>query len=79
VVISAVYMLRAYRKAFMGPLTERWKELVDLLYGLRVPIALLVAALLWFGFYPQSFVRLLRPAFSNYFSARTDLINRNGL
>jgi NADH-quinone oxidoreductase subunit M len=78
VVISAVYMLRAYREAFMGPLTERWKELVDLRSGLRVPIALLVAALLWFGFYPQSFVRLLRPAFSNYFSARTDLINRNG-
>jgi len=79
VVISAVYMLRAYGKAFMGPLTERWKELVDLRSGLRVPIALLVAALLWFGFYPQSFVQLLRPAFSNYFSARTDLVNRNGL
>jgi NADH-quinone oxidoreductase subunit M len=78
VVISAVYMLRAYRKAFMGPLTERWKDLVDLRSGRRVPIALLVAALLWFGFYPQSFVRLLWPAFSNYFSARTDLINRNG-
>jgi len=79
VVISAVYMLRAYGKAFMGPLTERWKELVDLRSGLRVPIALLVATLLWFGFYPQSFVRLLGPAFSNYFSARTDLIHRHGL
>ena len=69
VVISAVYMLRAYRKAFMGPPVERWRQLADLRPGLRVPIVLLVAALLWFGFYPQSFVRLLRPAFSNYFSA----------
>jgi NADH-quinone oxidoreductase subunit M len=67
VVMSAVYMLRAYRKTFMG--SERWKELVDFRADLRVPVALLVAALLWFGFYPQAFVRLLTPAFSNYFSA----------
>lgn len=69
VVISAVYMLRAYRKTFMGPPIERWKEIVDLRSGLRVPVALLVAALLWFGFYPQLFVRLVVPSFSNYFSA----------
>ena len=30
VVISAVYMLRAYRKTFMGAPVERWKQLVDL-------------------------------------------------
>ena len=70
VVISAVYMLRAYRKTFMGTLHERfrsWKEFVDLRRGLRVPVALLVGALICYGFFPQSFVRMIAPAF------RTDL------
>ena len=69
VVLSTVYMLRAYRKAFMGPTRERWKELVDLRRGLRVPITLLVIALLWIGFHPQSFIRILVPTFGNYFAA----------
>jgi NADH-quinone oxidoreductase subunit M len=68
VVMSAVYMLRAYRKTFMGSV-ERWKEIVDIRADLRVPVAVLVATLLCFGFYPQAFVRLLTPALSNYFSA----------
>ncbi|MDB6147713.1 MAG: hypothetical protein JWO45_1377, partial [Spartobacteria bacterium] len=63
VVISAVYMLRAYRSAFMGTMPDRWKEVVDLKQSLRVPITLLVAALLWFGFFPQSIVRLISPTF----------------
>src|SRR5213596_1892733 len=44
IVISAVYMLRAYRKTFMGTLTARWKDLVDLRPSLRVPVTLLVGA-----------------------------------
>src|SRR5216117_885356 len=35
-VISTVYMLRAYRKTFMGTIREQWKELVDLRPALRV-------------------------------------------
>jgi NADH-quinone oxidoreductase subunit M len=74
VVISAVYMLRAYRKTFMGPLNpERaraWKELVDLRPGLRVPVAMLVATLLWVGFYPQSLVQIIAPASSSYSAAK---------
>jgi len=66
VVISAVYMLRAYRRVFMGAMNDRWKELVDLRHGLRLPVALLIAALLWFGFYPQSLVRILSPVFETY-------------
>ena len=69
VVISTVYMLRAYRKAFMGTLAERWKDLVDLRPTLRVPVALLVGALLSYGFFPQSFVRIIMPAFRPYLSA----------
>jgi NADH-quinone oxidoreductase subunit M len=69
VVISAVYMLRAYRKTFMGTIGERWKEFVDLRTGLRVPVALLVGALICYGFFPQSFVRMVTPAFRAYLSA----------
>jgi NADH-quinone oxidoreductase subunit M len=69
VVISTVYMLRAYRKAFMGTLAERWKNLVDLRPILRVPVAVLVGALLCYGFFPQSFVRIITPAFRPYLSA----------
>src|SRR5881409_2993933 len=69
VVISAVYMLRAYRKAFMGTLAARWKDLVDLRPGLRVPVTLLVGAALCYGFFPQSFVRIIAPAFRPYLSA----------
>jgi NADH-quinone oxidoreductase subunit M len=69
VVISTVYMLRAYRTAFMGTLNERWKGLVDLRPGLRVPVALLVGALLCYGFFPQPFVRMIVPAFHIYLSA----------
>jgi NADH-quinone oxidoreductase subunit M len=69
VVISTVYMLRAYRKTFMGTLSERWKEIVDLRSGLRIPIAVLVGALLCYGFFPQSLVQTVSPAFQTYLSA----------
>jgi NADH-quinone oxidoreductase subunit M len=69
VVISTVYMLRAYRRAFMGTMSERWKELIDLRPALRVPVTLLVGALLCYGFFPQSFVRMVAPAFRTYLTA----------
>src|SRR5205807_3829640 len=69
VVISTVYMLRAYRKAFMGTISEQWKHLVDLRPTLRVPVTLLVGALLCYGFFPQSFVRIVVPAFRTYLTA----------
>ena len=64
VVISAVYMLRAYRAIFMGEVCERWKQLPDLSRTLRVPIILLVAVTLIVGCYPNSILRVLRPTFS---------------
>ena len=68
VVISTVYMLRAYRKTFMGAMSDQWKELIDLRPVLRVPVVLLVGALLCYGFFPQSFVRIVTPAFRTYLS-----------
>src|SRR5256714_4966262 len=68
VVISTVYMLRAYRSAFMGTLTERWTKIVDLGADLRIPVALLIAGLIWLGFFPQTLVRMVTPTFRTYFT-----------
>src|SRR5213595_3089201 len=69
VVLSTVYMLRAYRSTFMGSIREQWQKLPDLSPVLRVPVTLLVGALLCYGFFPQSFVRIVVPAFRTYLSA----------
>jgi NADH-quinone oxidoreductase subunit M len=69
VVISAVYMLRAYRATFLGSAREGAPPAVDMPRTLRIPAALLVAALLWVGFSPQTFVRLLAPTFRPYLTA----------
>ena len=69
VVISTVYMLRAYRSAFMGTIAERWTKIADLGPGLRIPVALLIAGLIWFGFFPQTLVRMVAPTFRAYFTA----------
>ena len=61
VVISAVYMLRAYRRAFMGSMPDRWRDIVDLKQSLKVPLALLIGALICFGFFPQTLVRIVSP------------------
>jgi len=73
VVLSTVYMLRAYRKTFMGTIGEQWQKLPDLSPALRVPITLLVATLLCFGFFPQIFVRSATPRFGRVLSANADL------
>lgn len=59
VVISAVYMLRAYRAVFQG--TPRWQQLEDIAPSLRWPFVLLIGSLLIAGFYPQFFLNLLTP------------------
>ncbi len=70
VVISAVYMLRAYRAVFMGTLGDSLGRVTDLRRSLRVPVGLLVAMTMWFGFFPQSFVRMVTPTFRNYFTGK---------
>src|SRR5882757_9503097 len=50
VVISAVYMLRAYRAVFMGSMGELPAAVTDLRRSLRIPIGLLAAMTIWFGF-----------------------------
>ena len=71
VVISTVYMLRAYRKTFMGTVSEQWKQLVELRPTLRVPVTLLVGALICCGFFPQALVRMVAPTFRTYLTTNT--------
>jgi len=78
VVLSTVYMLRAYRRTFMGTIREQWQKLPDLGSALRVPVTLLVAALLCFGFLPQFFVRLVAPMFGPFVSANSDTTFSHG-
>ena len=69
VVISTVYMLRAYRSTFMGEMSERWSKLTDVSLAPRIPIALVVAGLMVLGFFPQTAVNIVTPVFRTYFSA----------
>ena len=61
VVISAVYMLRGYRAAFLGETPKRWADLKDLCGCARPAILLLLAILLVGGFRPQLLVNLVTP------------------
>jgi NADH-quinone oxidoreductase subunit M len=68
VVMSAVYMLRAYRRVFMGTMVERCRGAADLRGSLRVPVTLLIAATLWIGFHPQALIECVAPTFRSYFN-----------
>ncbi|MDA7673475.1 NADH-quinone oxidoreductase subunit M [Verrucomicrobiales bacterium] len=61
VVISAVYMLRAFRKIFKGPLTTT-ETPKDMSWNERVPALLLIVSLMLVGFYPEILLKYLRPA-----------------
>ena len=60
VVISAVYMLRAYRKIFQGPAVRATETAADLTFADRIPVLLLAVALLAVGLYPNLLLSLLK-------------------
>src|ERR1700736_5218804 len=62
-VISAVYMLRAYRGIFFGDRSQRWSGVRDVSWSLGWPVILLVATLLIFGFAPQIILQVVEPGF----------------
>lgn len=58
VLVTAVYLLRAVRSVFFGPVTQKWPNLKDILgFTSRFPYLLLISALLLFGFFPNLFLR----------------------
>jgi len=60
-VISSVYMLRAYRSIFFGERPNRWANVKDVTLGLGWPVLLLLAGLLFFGFAPQTVLQKIEP------------------
>lgn len=68
VVISAVYLLRAYRRTFFGTPAQEVIASSDINFSVRFPIVLLVGASLFFGFFPQSLARKITPVFQNSLS-----------
>jgi NADH-quinone oxidoreductase subunit M len=61
-VIAAVYMLRAVRALWHGPLPERWREACDARGAwVRLPFALLLGALVIFGCAPRLLTDQIRP------------------
>ncbi len=54
VFISAIYFLRAIRNTFLGPLSSAHEQVVDVDWGRRWALILLLGALLFTGFMPQS-------------------------
>lgn len=62
VVISAVYMLRAYRAGFLGPQKADSANWTDLTGSLKLPFILLLGFLVLSGFFPNLLLNLVRPA-----------------
>ena len=62
VVISAIYMLRAYRNIFWGPITTRWEALTDITPSARWSVILLLFPLMIVGFYPQMLIKMVETA-----------------
>ncbi|WP_035601378.1 NADH-quinone oxidoreductase subunit M [Haloferula sp. BvORR071] len=59
VVISAIYMLRAYRNIFQGPQVKATTDSADLTLADRIPALILAIALLAVGLYPNLLLNLL--------------------
>jgi NADH-quinone oxidoreductase subunit M len=62
VVISAVYMLRAYRAIFMGEPGKDTVAWADVVKPARWPVTLLLAVLLIAGFAPKIFLSYVQPS-----------------
>ncbi len=67
VVISAVYMLRAYRHIFLGPKPEKLATPADLDWSVRLPLLILLVTLLAVGFVPELLNQYIRPAINGIF------------
>jgi NADH-quinone oxidoreductase subunit M len=62
VVMSAVYMLRAYRQIFMGEPFSNTEGVTDSAASLRWPVLILLAALFVGGIWPGSYLDFIQPS-----------------
>jgi NADH-quinone oxidoreductase subunit M len=69
-IVGAVYMLRAIRAILHGPLPAKWAEVADAPNLWRkTPFAMLLAALLAFGFFPRLLTEKIQPSVGRVLSA----------
>lgn len=61
-VIGAIYMLRAVRTVLHGELSDKWAGVVDATLWRKAPFALLLAALVVFGFWPRLLTDKIKPS-----------------
>lgn len=60
-VVTGVYLLRTVKDAWFGELNPRWRGLRDArTFGERAPFVLLVAVLLFFGFWPRPMLEMIQ-------------------
>jgi NADH-quinone oxidoreductase subunit M len=62
VVISAVYMLRAYKQIFMGEPSKSVSSWTDVVGAARFPVLLLIAVLMITGFAPSTVLNYVKPS-----------------
>lgn len=58
-VLTAMYILRVFRQAFFGPRNPKWEGLDDLKGWELLPRAMLVAVLIYFGFFPSIMMEMI--------------------
>ena len=61
-IIAAIYMLRGVRNVLHGPIPENLLHVRDATLWRKLPFALLLAALLGFGIFPNSLIQRIKPA-----------------
>jgi NADH-quinone oxidoreductase subunit M len=82
VVISAIYGLRAAARVFFGPASEQLQRVTaqhppaDLDWREKLPALILIAALLFFGFYPKAISQPVDQALKPAVAAAATLPNR---
>lgn len=58
-VLTALYVLRVFQQAFFGPRNPKWEGLKDFTGWELLPRLVLVAVLVFFGFYPAAMLDLI--------------------
>jgi NADH-quinone oxidoreductase subunit M len=62
-VVGAIYMLRAVRAIFQGPMPEKWSGVADAPHvWRRLPFIILLGGLMLFGFFPRLLVDKIKPS-----------------
>lgn len=60
-VLTAMYILRVFQQAFFGPRNPKWDGLTDMEGWELLPRVILVAVLVFFGFFPNFFLGVIDP------------------